>query len=110
MRFVPGLPLLYSCAEVSAVLSIRLPEKVEERLEQLARRTGRTKAYYVRRAIMEHLEDLEDVEVADKRLANLRAGKTRIVPLARLLRKYGADRGSEGTIPSRRPRNGSGKN
>jgi len=70
------------------MLSIRLPEKVEERLERLAKRTGRTKAYCARQAIIEHLEDLEDVEIADKRLENLRAGKTRTVPLSRLLRKY----------------------
>ena len=70
------------------MLSIRLPERIEERLERLAKRTGRTKAYCARQAIIEHIEDLEDVEIADKRLENLRAGKTRTVPLSRLLRKY----------------------
>jgi RHH-type rel operon transcriptional repressor/antitoxin RelB len=29
-------------------------------LEKLAKRTGRTKSYYVREAILQHLEDLED--------------------------------------------------
>jgi RHH-type rel operon transcriptional repressor/antitoxin RelB len=50
------------------VLAIRLPEKIEERLERLAKRAGQTKAYYARQAIIEHLEDMEDVEIADKRL------------------------------------------
>jgi RHH-type rel operon transcriptional repressor/antitoxin RelB len=89
------------CAEVSDVLAIRLPEKIEERLERLAKRTGHTKAYYVRQAIIEHLEDLEDVEIANKRLENLRTGKTRTVPLSRLVRKYGVDRGQSGTPSSR---------
>lgn len=92
------------------MLAIRLPEKIEERLERLAKRTGRTKTYYARQAIIEHLEDLEDVEIADKRLENLRAGRTRTVPLSRLLKKYGVDRGHSGMPPSRKPRNGSGKN
>jgi RHH-type rel operon transcriptional repressor/antitoxin RelB len=91
------------------VLAIRLPEKIEERLERLAKRTGRTKAYYARQAIIEHLQDLEDVEIADKRLANLRAGKMRTVPLSRLVRKYG-DEGQSAASSSRKPRNGSGKN
>jgi RHH-type rel operon transcriptional repressor/antitoxin RelB len=66
------------------VLAIRLPEKIEERLERLAKRTGRTKAYYARRAIIEHLQDLEDVEIADKRLEKFRTGNTQAVPLSQL--------------------------
>ncbi len=92
------------------MLAIRLPEKIEERLERLAKRTGRTKAYCAKQAIIEHLEDLEDVEIADKRLDKLRTGKTRTVPLSRLARKYGVDSGQSATPPNRKPRNGSGKN
>ena len=83
------------------MLAIRLPEEIEERLERLAKRTGRTKAYCAKQAIIEHLEDLEDVEIADQRLDKLRTGKTRTVPLSRLVRKYGVDRGQSGT-PSNR--------
>lgn len=82
------------------MLAIRLPEKIEERLERLAKRTGCTKAYCAKQAIIEHLEDLEDVEIADKRLDKLRTGKTRTVPLSRLVRKYGVDRGQSGTPSS----------
>ena len=89
------------------MLAISLPEKIEERLERLARRTGRTKAYYIRQAVIEHLEDIEDVEVADKRLENLRRGKTRTVPLSQLLKKHGVDRGQSRALSSRKPRNGS---
>jgi len=39
------------------MLTIRLPEKVEKRLQALAVKTGITKSYYAREAIMEHLED-----------------------------------------------------
>ena len=36
------------------MLAIRLPQSIEKRLEKLARRTGRTKTYYVREAILQH--------------------------------------------------------
>ena len=89
------------------MFAIRLPEKIEERLEQLAKRTGRTKAYYIRQAVIEHLQDLEDVEVADERLENLRSGKTRTVPLSQLMEKHGVNRERPRTPSSRKSRNGS---
>ena len=94
--------LLYFHLEVIAVLAIRLPEEIEKRLERLAKRTGRTKAYCARHAIIEHLENLEDVEIADKRLKNFQAGKTRAIPLSRLLRKYGVDREETAAVCHRR--------
>ena len=51
------------------MLAIRLPAEVESRLEALAQATGRTKTFYAREAILEHLEDLEDAHVALDRLA-----------------------------------------
>ncbi|MCH5277197.1 MAG: TraY domain-containing protein [Desulfovibrionaceae bacterium] len=58
-------------------LSIRLPEEIDARLENLAERTGRSKTFYVREAILRHLEDLEDSYIAEQRLADLRAGRSR---------------------------------
>jgi RHH-type rel operon transcriptional repressor/antitoxin RelB len=51
-------------------LSVRLPEEVEARLDALARKTGRTKTFYVREAIVEHIEDLEDYFLALERMQN----------------------------------------
>ena len=51
-------------------LSVKLPEDVEARLDALARKTGRTKTFYVRQAILEHLEDLEDYYLALERIQN----------------------------------------
>ncbi|HEX8666624.1 MAG TPA: TraY domain-containing protein [Beijerinckiaceae bacterium] len=50
------------------MLALRLPEDVEERLDALAKRTGRTKSFYAREAILRHLDDLEDAYLARKRL------------------------------------------
>ena len=50
------------------MLAIRLEPEIEERLEKLAKNTGRTKTFYAREAILEHLEDLEDVYLAKQSL------------------------------------------
>jgi RHH-type rel operon transcriptional repressor/antitoxin RelB len=52
------------------MLAIRLDQEVESRLEQLAKKTGRTKTYYAREAILEHLEDMEDYYLAVEVLQN----------------------------------------
>lgn len=49
-------------------LTIRLPEKIDSRLNRLAKRTHRTKTFYVREAILSYLEDLEDTYDALKAL------------------------------------------
>ena len=59
------------------MLAIRLPEDIERRLEALAEATGRTKTFYAREAILEYLDDLEDVYLAGKRMEALRRGKDR---------------------------------
>jgi RHH-type transcriptional regulator, rel operon repressor / antitoxin RelB len=50
------------------MLALRLPLDVEKRLAALAKKTGRTKTFYAREAILRHLEDLEDYHLARKRL------------------------------------------
>ncbi len=50
------------------MLAIRLPAEIEERLTALAKKTGRTKTYYAREAILSHLDDLEDHYLAMDRL------------------------------------------
>ena len=49
-------------------LSIRLPAEVDKRLNCLANETGRTKTYYAREAIVEHIGELEDIYLALNRL------------------------------------------
>ena len=52
------------------MLAIRLPEDIENRLKALADKTGRTKTYYAKEAILEHLADMEDKYLALSRLEN----------------------------------------
>ena len=51
------------------MLALRLPPDIEKRLDALAKKTGRSKSFYAREAILRHLEDLEDYHLARRRLA-----------------------------------------
>lgn len=74
------------------MLAIRLPQTIEERLEKLARRTGRTKTFYVREAILQHLEELEDLYLAERALERVRGGEERTIPLKEALKRHGLRR------------------
>lgn len=50
------------------MLALRLPKDLEDRLEAMAKKTGRTKSFYARLAIIEKLEDLEDIFLAEERM------------------------------------------
>lgn len=50
------------------MLAIRIPSDIENRLLQLANRTGRTKSYYAREALLRFIEDMEDEYLALSRL------------------------------------------
>jgi RHH-type rel operon transcriptional repressor/antitoxin RelB len=45
---------------LNTMLGIRLEPELEEKLESLAKETGRSKSYYAREAIRQYLEDRED--------------------------------------------------
>ena len=70
------------------MLAIRLPSELEDRLENLAKATGRTKTFYAREAIVAHL-DLEDLYLAEQRLLDNRAGRSESVPLEDVMKRYG---------------------
>jgi RHH-type transcriptional regulator, rel operon repressor / antitoxin RelB len=71
--------------------SIRLPESIEVRLENLSAQTGRTKKFYVMLAIENQLDDLEDLYLAERELEEIRAGRSTPVPLAEVMKHYGVE-------------------
>ena len=73
------------------MLAIRLPSDIEERLERLAKATGRTKTYYAREAILEHLDDLEELYLAEQRLSDNRAGRSQTYTLEEVERELGLE-------------------
>jgi RHH-type rel operon transcriptional repressor/antitoxin RelB len=64
------------------MLALRLPEEIESRLDKLAKLTGRTKSFFAREAIIEHIADLEDLYLAEKRLVKNLNGKSKTFSLA----------------------------
>lgn len=74
-------------AEGVSMLSIRLPKDVEERLQRLAEKTGRSKSYFARQAIIEFIEDREDYLIALARLER----KDPTVPIEELERRLGLE-------------------
>ena len=74
------------------MLAIRLPQSIEKRLEKLARRTGRTKTFYAREAILEHLQDLEDLYLAEGALERVRSREEKTIPLKDAMRRHGLER------------------
>ncbi len=78
--YSPGMPT-----------TIRLPEDLEKRLDALARRTGRPKAFYIRAAITEHLSDLEDAYLADRVLTEVREGRMATYTLDEVERELGLE-------------------
>ncbi len=73
------------------MLEISLPEDMERRLERLAKATGRTEAFYAREAILAHLDDLEDLYLAEQRLIDNRAGRSRTYTLEEVEREFGLE-------------------
>jgi RHH-type rel operon transcriptional repressor/antitoxin RelB len=53
---------------MSRQTAIRLPDETYARLQTLAARTGRTATFYIREAVEEHLQDLEDIYLAEQAL------------------------------------------
>ncbi|WP_412057176.1 DUF6290 family protein [Bartonella sp. DGB2] len=70
------------------MLAVRLPEDLEQRLSQLAKQTGRSKSFYLREALNNYIDDLEDLYLAEQRMTELRSGKSKAIPLKDVLADY----------------------
>lgn len=71
-----------------SMLALRLPPEIEARLDALAKKTGRTKSFYAREAILEHIEDLEDAYIAEERI---RTDTGERISLEEMMKKYADD-------------------
>jgi RHH-type rel operon transcriptional repressor/antitoxin RelB len=69
------------------MISIDLDPEIEQRLKELAKRTGKTEAELARELVEHNIEDLEDICIAEARLAN--PGRTFTIEEAR--RELGLD-------------------
>jgi RHH-type rel operon transcriptional repressor/antitoxin RelB len=70
-------------------VSVRLPEDLKARLDQLSQRTGRSKTYYMVAAIEEHIGDLEALHIAEQRLIKHRAGRSKSYTQKEMEKRHG---------------------
>jgi RHH-type rel operon transcriptional repressor/antitoxin RelB len=85
---------LNSCihrADTNMATSIRLDPATEQRLEQLAARTGRTKAYYLRELVANGLDDLEDYYLAAATVERVRKGEEKVYTAEQVRKDLGLD-------------------
>jgi RHH-type transcriptional regulator, rel operon repressor / antitoxin RelB len=73
------------------MLAIRLPKELEDRLADMAKKTGRTKTFYAKEAILNYLEDLEDAYIAEKAIEEFEKSGRKTIPFAEVLKRYGMD-------------------
>lgn len=59
--------------------AVRIPVDINNRLEFLAKETGRTVTHFLREAVSVHLQDLEDIYEAEIALQKLRNGEDQIM-------------------------------
>ena len=73
------------------MLAIRLPDELEKRLNALVRRTGRTKSYYVREALFNQIDDLEDYYLGMETLERIRKGEEAVYSESEARRELGLE-------------------
>ncbi len=69
------------------MLAVRLDEAIEKALDRLAEARGSTRSAVVREAILQYLEDQEDLELAKEAKARSRGSR----PLAKVRKDLGLD-------------------
>ena len=72
-------------------VSIRLSKDIEERLNKLSKLTGRSKTYYIKESIEQHLDEIEDLYLAEQRLIDLRSGKSKTYTLREVEKELGLE-------------------
>ncbi len=71
--------------------SVRLETDLERRLDHLAARTGRTKAYYLRELVKMGLGDLEDYYLAAATMERVRKGVEKTYSMEEVRKGVGLD-------------------
>jgi RHH-type rel operon transcriptional repressor/antitoxin RelB len=76
---------------VVVATSIRLAPEISDRLDKLAAKTGRTKAFYLREIIEGGISEMEDYYLAAATLERVRKGKERVYSAAQVRNDLGLD-------------------
>lgn len=69
-------------------INIRLEKDIVENLDEYAKELDKTRTSLIERAIEQYFDKLDEM-IADKRIDNLKNGKTKVVPLEEVFAKAG---------------------
>jgi len=82
---------LYAVNMSTAVLSVRLPEELKRRLDDLGNRTGRPATFYVRQAVESYIDDLEYAYALKAEAEAVRRGEIKTRRLDEITAALGLD-------------------
>lgn len=71
-------------------INIRLEESLLSDLDNYAHELDRTRTYLIEKAVSAYFDTLDEM-IADKRIDNLKSGKTKVVPLEEVFAQAGID-------------------
>jgi len=74
---------------MSRMINFRADDETNARLERLAKLTGRSKTFYIREAVNAHIDDLEDIYLADQVMDRLENDTESLHALEEVERKLG---------------------
>lgn len=64
---------------MSQTVAVRLPDEIDKRLTELVELTGRSKSHYLKEALLEHLDNIEDAAIAAERYREVVEGRVQTV-------------------------------
>lgn len=71
--------------------SVRFGPEIEERLDRLAKETGRSKSFYIKQMVESSIDKIEDCYLAESVLERIRAGKEAVHSSSSARKELGLD-------------------
>lgn len=69
--------------------SVKLTQEIEERLNFLAKETGRAKSFYIKQMVEDNIDAIEDCYLAEATLKRIRSGKEQVLTSASVREQLG---------------------
>lgn len=70
------------------MFAVRFSDEIDARLKKLSNETNRSRAFYVRQAVEQFLDEYEELYLAEKRLIDFRSGRGKSIPLSEVMKEY----------------------
>lgn len=71
------------------MIALKLPAEIEQKLDAIASANGQTPESLIEQAVLDYLEDLEDLELARQEVEDIKTGKSATISLADAMKRYG---------------------